>query len=65
MLADQQLLNEVTVTGQKNIIENKIDKIVYNADRDITSQNGVATDVLKKVPRVSVDIDGNVELQGI
>jgi outer membrane receptor protein involved in Fe transport len=57
-------LQGVTVTAQKNIIENKIDKLVYNAENDITSQTGVATDVLKKVPQVSVDINGNVELQG-
>jgi len=57
-------LQGVTVTAQKNIIENKIDKLVYNAENDITSQGGVATDVLKKVPQVSVDINGNVELQG-
>jgi len=57
-------LQGVTVTAEKSIIENKIDKMVYNAENDITSQSGVAIDVLKKVPQVSVDIDGNVELQG-
>ena len=54
----------VVVTGQKNLIENKIDKMVYNAEKDITSQGGVATDLLKKIPMISVDVDGNVELQG-
>lgn len=58
------VLSEMTVTGSKAIVENQIDKIVYNAVNDITSQAGVALDVLKKVPQVSVDIDGNVELQG-
>ena len=57
-------LQGVTVTGDKPIIENKIDKTVYNAANDITSQGGLAIDVLKKVPQVTVDIDGNVELQG-
>jgi ferric enterobactin receptor len=64
LASKQTALNEVTVTGEKALIENKIDKLIYNADRDITSQSGVAADVLKKVPMVSVDVDGNVELQG-
>jgi outer membrane receptor protein involved in Fe transport len=59
-----QTLAGVTITGQKKLIENKIDKIVYNAERDLTSQTGVATDLLQKVPQVSVDVDGNVELAG-
>ncbi|HZJ60717.1 MAG TPA: TonB-dependent receptor [Chitinophagaceae bacterium] len=60
----QQTLQNVVVTAQKKLVENKIDKLVYNAEKDITSQTGVATDILKKVPQVSVDIDGNVELAG-
>jgi ferric enterobactin receptor len=57
-------LESVTVVGDKPVVENKIDKIVYNVANDITSQGGAAIDVLKKVPQVTVDIDGNVELQG-
>ncbi len=57
-------LQNVIITGDKPIIESKIDKIVYNASNDITSQGGAAIDVLKKVPQVTVDVDGNVELQG-
>jgi ferric enterobactin receptor len=56
-------LEAVTVTAP-GLIENKIDKIVFNAEKDLTSQGGVATDILKKLPQVSVDIDGNVELAG-
>lgn len=57
-------LQNISVAVQGKIIENKIDKMVFNAERDITSQSGVATDVLKKVPQVSVDVDGNVQLSG-
>lgn len=57
-------LDEVKVVRKTAIIQNKIDKMVYNTANDLTSQGGVATDVLKSVPMVSVDIDGNVELQG-
>ncbi len=57
-------LQSVEITGDKPIVESKIDKIVYNVSNDITSQGGAAIDVLKKVPQVTVDVDGNVELQG-
>jgi ferric enterobactin receptor len=62
--AQSQQLKAVTITAKAPVVENKIDKMVYNAANDLTSQNGVALDVLKKVPMVTVDIDGNVELQG-
>lgn len=60
----QNQLSGVTITAKAPIIENRIDKMVYNAANDLTAQSGAAIDVLKKVPQVTVDIDGNVELQG-
>ncbi|MDH7459709.1 outer membrane beta-barrel family protein [Chitinophagaceae bacterium 26-R-25] len=57
-------LAEVTVTAKTKLVENKIDKLVFNADKDLTSVGGMATDILKKVPQVSVDVDGNVQLAG-
>ncbi len=64
LFAKAATLQNVIVTAQGKIIENKIDKMVFNAERDLTSQTGVAADVLKKVPQVTVGIDGNVELSG-
>src|SRR5258708_6179190 len=57
-------LQTVTVTAPRGLVENKIDKMVYNVEKDVTSLGGVATDVLKKVPMVSVDVDGNVDIMG-
>ena len=57
-------LQGVTIVAPNKLVENKIDKMIFNAEKDVSSQGGVATDVLKKVPQVSVDADGNVELAG-
>lgn len=60
---DAQSLEQVTVTASKPLITMGVDRKIYNVEKDISAQGGSATDVMKNVPSVQVDIDGNVTLR--
>src|ERR1019366_5474727 len=42
MVKDITTLKDVIITAKGKIIDNKIDKVVFNAENDLTSQGGVA-----------------------
>jgi outer membrane receptor protein involved in Fe transport len=58
------ILKEVIIDGKRALIEEKLDRTVYNVERDKSLTGGDATDALRRVPLLSVDIDGNVTLRG-
>jgi ferric enterobactin receptor len=60
---DVKQLQAVIVTTSKPTLKMDIDKKVYNVEKDIVSQGGTALDVMRNVPSVNVDIDGNVTLR--
>jgi outer membrane receptor protein involved in Fe transport len=60
---DAQQLKDVTVTSTKGLLTMNIDRKVFNVEKNLNSAGGTAVDVMKAVPSVSVDIDGNVTLR--
>lgn len=57
-------LEEVTVQGQRELIEERVDRTIYKAENDKTTAGGDGTDVLRRVPMLSVDLEGNVSMRG-
>ena len=56
-------LKEVEVVGQGTTMKFEVDKKVFNVDQNIAASGGSASDILKNIPSVTVDNQGNVALR--
>ena len=56
-------LGNVTVTSTKQLFEMGVDRKIFNVDKNLTSSGQTATEVMKSIPTLSVDIDGNVTMR--
>ncbi len=63
MEIDTKVLNEVVISEQKQAVVIGVDRRIYNVDKDISSRGGTAVDVMKNIPGLTVDADGNVSLR--
>ncbi len=60
---DSKKLDEVEVVGQGSQMRFDVDKKIYSVDQSIAAAGGSASDVLKNIPSVKVDNEGNVSLR--
>jgi len=61
---DATQLQSVTVTSSaKPQFEMGIDRKIFNVDKNLTSTGQTAVEVMKSIPNLNVDIDGNVTLR--
>ncbi|MDA3912388.1 MAG: TonB-dependent receptor [Bacteroidales bacterium] len=58
------MMEEVTVEGNKYAMDYQIDKKVIHVSRQHASLSGTAVDALQYAPSIQVDIEGNVSLRG-
>lgn len=59
-----EALSEVQVTASKRAVVTKIDRKSYKVSEFETARGGTATDVLNKLPSVSVNPDGQISVRG-
>lgn len=60
---DDKVLTTVTVTSSRPTMTLGIDRKIFNVDKNIVSAGGTAVDIMRNVPSLNVDIDGNVTLR--
>ncbi len=61
---DVRNLQAVTVRGQKPLIEQRADGIIFNVESLPIIAGSDASDVLRKVPMLSVDANGGLSMRG-
>ncbi len=57
-------INEINVTADKKLMQNTVEKKVFNLSKNTTIEGGNGLNALQSIPSVSVDIDGKVSYRG-
>ncbi len=63
LTTDAKQLQDVTITSVSPSVRLNADKKIFNVEKNIMSAGGTGLDVMRNVPSVNVDIDGNVTLR--
>ncbi|MEP7280013.1 MAG: outer membrane beta-barrel protein [Bacteroidota bacterium] len=63
MQADAKMLENVTVTASKPLFQMGVDRKIFNVDKSLVSVGQSAQELMRNIPSLNVDIDGNVTLR--
>lgn len=64
LVQSSKVLEEVSVSSKKPLVQQLIDRMVVNVDASPTNIGANALEVLEKSPGITVDKDGNISLKG-
>ncbi|MCU0388322.1 MAG: TonB-dependent receptor, partial [Chitinophagaceae bacterium] len=56
-------LQNVTVTASKPMMQLGIDRRTFNVDKSLAASGSTGTDILRLIPTINVDVDGNVTVR--
>lgn len=59
-----EVTEEIEVTSEVPVMKMEFEKKVYDVKKTFVAESGTAIDVLKNIPSVTVDNDGNVSIRG-
>lgn len=63
-LKDTTLMREITINGQRQRVTYRLDRKRIDGTQVLTAQGGTALDILKQLPSVQVDANGELSLRG-
>ena len=64
LATDAIAIEGVTAEAQRSAVTVQVDRTVYNTKDTPAASSGSTTDLLRTIPELDVDIEGNVKLQG-
>lgn len=63
LFADPEQLEAITISANKPLLQLYPDKKVYNVEKDLAATGGTALDIIKNVPGIIADMDGNISVR--
>jgi hypothetical protein len=64
LIADSKLLNAIEIVSHKDLIKKTPQGFIIQAKDNLTQAGGTATDLLRNIPTVMVDAEGNITIRG-